>query len=444
MISRSAVLMAGVATAPEREAHALVRTGLLVLALGVLPIAAWLALAPLTSAVVAPAVVKVDLNRRPVQHAEGGLVREVRVRDGQHVAQGETLLLLGDVSVNADMQRWDTRVRSERASVARLEAEQSLAASIDFGGDLLGAARGDRELANLLDKERSLFAARRGALTSQVGLLRVQREKVTQEVQAMAAQIARAGESINLQNKELDTNRGLLQGGFVSTTRITQLEAQVADYGVKLEERRSEFARAEQKLVETDLRVKSLENDYRQQASDQLKVTLARLGEIQQEQRKTSDAASRQVIVAPTTGVVLALRFTAPGAVIAPRETIAEIVPAENQLIVEAMVKPEDIQSVRLGQKAEIRFTAFRYRSTRLVQGEVRYVSADRMVDRDANAAYYLVHVAVNPESLAAAGNLPLQAGMPAEVYIKGEQRTSLQYLLEPLTQLTDRAARER
>jgi HlyD family secretion protein len=428
----------------RREATALMRRGFAVLACGLAPIAAWLALAPLASAVVAPAVVKVDLNRRPVQHAEGGIVREVRVRDGQHVAEGEPLLVLGDVSVDADMQRWDKRVRAERASIARLEAEQALAPSVTFPPDVLAHAAGDAALADLLHKESALFDARRSALLGQTALLRAQREKVALEAQALAAQVERAGASLRHQRDELATNRGLQKEGFISATRVSQLEAQVADYEVKLEERRSEHARAGQRQVDTELRIRALENEYRQQASDQLKATLARLAEIQQEQRKAGDAVRRQVIVAPAAGEVMELKVKAPGGVIAPREVVAEIVPAAQQLVVEAMLRPEDIDRVQRDQRAEIRFTAFAYRTTRLVHGRVSYVSADRLVDREAGAAYYVAHIEVDGESLVRAGKLKLLAGMPAEVYIEGATRTPLQYLIEPITQTLHRAARER
>ncbi len=427
-----------------REARSLVRIGALVLLLGLLPLAAWMVLAPLASAVVAPGVVKVELNRRPVQHAEGGIVREVHVRVGQRVAEGQTLLVLGDVAVNADMQRWDSRVRSERASMARLEAEQSGAAGVVFPPDVLEAARADAGLTELLTNERALFGARRGALTSQVALLRSQQSKVNEESQALRAQIERAREALKLQGQELSANQGLLKEGFISSARVTQIEAQMADYGVKLEERRSELARAEQRLVDTSLRIKAMENDYRQQASDQLKVTQARLAEIQQEQRKTGDAAKRQVITSPVAGEVMDLKVTAPGAVIPPRETIAEIVPDNQALIIEALLRPEDINRVRRGQLAQLRFTAFAYRTTKLVDGTVKYISADRMVDRQSNSAFYVAHIEADSAKLKEAGDLKLLAGMPVEVYIEGEKRTVLQYLMEPLTQVVQRAGRER
>ena len=430
--------------AQQAEARRLARAAGWVLAVGVLPILGWLAFAPLASAVVAPAYVKVDLDRRPVQHAEGGTVREVLVRDGERVQQGQALLVLGDVTVDADMNRLTYRVAAERASVARLEAEQQLAAAIAWPADVSTAAGRDARVAEQLAKEKTLFTARREALSSQTALLRTQQDKLVQEREALKAQIVQAQESLRHQRAELETNRGLLKDGYISATRISQLEATVADYGVKLEERRSELARAEQRLIDNDLRIKGLESEYRQQASDQLKVTNSRLSEIQQEQRKTVDASQRQVITAPVTGEVMNLRFTAPGAVVAPREPIADIVPADPRLMVEARIRTEDVSRVARGQAAEIRFTAFKYRTTQLVRGSVFYVAPDRLVDRNSGQPYYTALVEADAASLAQAGDLKLQAGMPAEVYVKGEERTPLQYLVEPVTQVLRRAGRER
>ena len=426
------------------DGRRLSRAAAVVLGLGLLPAIGWLALAPLSSAVVAPAYVKVDLNRRPVQHAEGGIVREVKVRDGDRVRQGDTLMVLGDVSVDADKNRLTYRVHAELASVARLDAEQALSAAIVWPPELMAAAATDPRLAEQIGKEKLLFGARRQGLLSQSALLRQQRDKVAQEIVAMRSQIAQAGESMALQKVDLENNRGLLKDGFIAPTRIVQLEAVVADYGVKLAERHSELARAEQRLLDTDLKLRGIENDYRKDASDQLKITASRMQEIQQELRKSTDASVRQVIVAPADGEVMGLRVTAPGAVIPPRETIADIVPANPKLVVEARVSTEDINRVHVGQLADIRFTAFKARTTKLVDGKVLYISGDRIVDREANQAFYTVQIEANAKSLADAGDLKLLAGMPAEVYLKGEQRTPLQYLLEPITQVLDRSARER
>lgn len=426
------------------EAKRLARTGLLVLLVGLLPVGAWLAWAPLSSAVVAQAFVKVDLDRKPVQHAEGGIVRQVKVRDGQRVAKGEALLVLGDVGVDADVNRLSYRILTERAGLSRLEAEQVGASSLVFPPELAKASATDSRLAEQMVKEKSLFSARRDAVHGQTALLREQRVRIGAESSALKAQILQALASMQLQQAELERYRRLLKDGFVGETRIMQLEAAVADYGVKLEERRSELARADQRVIDTELRIKSLESDYRQQASDQLKVAAVRLSEIEQELRKSTDASQRQVIVAPEAGEVMNLRYTSPGSVLSPREPIADIVPSNPRLVVEAQIRPEDVQRIQQGQAANIRFTAFNTLTTPLVKGKVFYVSADRLVDRTTQRPYYVVLVEADAASLQQAGKVVLQAGMPAEVYIEGEQRTPLQYLAEPVTIMLTRAGRER
>ena len=426
------------------EAGKLARRAALVLAVAIVPAGAWLTLAPLSAAVVASAFVKVDLDRRVVQHAEGGTVREVKVRDGQHVEKGEALLVLGDVSVDADLNRLNYRVLVERASLARLEAEQLSAATVHFPDDVVEAARTDPRLAEQMAKERSLFSARRDALIDQSVLLRSQQAKVVQEATALRAQISQATDSLGYQKEELEQNRRLLKDGFVSATRISQLEATVADYGVKLEEKRTDLARTEQRLLDADLRIKSLQGDYRQQASDQLKVSAAKLAEIEQEQRKSADASNREVIVAPVAGDVINLKFTTPGSVVAPREPIADIVPSNPRLVVEAHIRTEDVSRVQQRQPADIRFTAFKYRTTKMINGKVIYLAPDRTLDHATNQPYYVALVEADADALAHAGEIRLQAGMPAEVYLKGEERTPLQYLVEPVAQVLRKAGRER
>jgi HlyD family secretion protein len=432
-------------TAPTSAQHArqLMRTGWWIVLGALAPIGVWMALAPLSMAVVAPAFVKVDLNRRPVQHLEGGIVRTVLVRDGQRVSAGDPVLILGDVGVDADRNRLTYRADVERAGISRFEAEQARANTIVFPASLVAGARGDSRIQEALAKERSLFRARRDSLASETALLVTQRERIDQEIAGLDAQIVQIQASLALQKGELETNRRLLKDGFISMTRIVQLEAAVTDYAAKLEERRSELARAGQRMGDVDLRVKSLHNEYVKSASDQLKIAAARLGEIEQELRKSEDAAARQVVVAPAAGEVIDLKFTSPGAVVRPGEPIADIVPIEATLVLEARIRPEDISNVRLGQEARIKFTAYKYRSLTMVSGKVTYVAGDRLIDRPTNMPYYSVMVTADAQSLHAAGDLQVQAGMPAEVYIEGTRQTPLQYLAEPVTSTIRKAGRQ-
>jgi len=425
------------------HARRLVRAGWWIVLGAVLPLGAWMVLAPLSMAVVAPAFVKVDLNRRPVQHLEGGIVRSVLVRDGQRVGAGEPVLILGDVSVDAERNRLTYRAEIERAGIARLDAEQARAATLSFPASLLAVAKRDVRVQEALAKEHSLFRTRRDALTSETGLLEAQRARIEQEIVALREQIAQVQASLNLQKGELDQQRKLLKDGFISASRLAQVEAIVADYASKLEERRSELARAGQRLGDVDLRAKALVNEYVKSASDQLKAAAARLGEIEQELRKSEDAAARQVVTAPAAGEVIDLKFTSPGAVVRAGEPIADIVPVDAALVLEAHLRPEDVSNVRLGQAARIKFTAYKYRNLTMVAGKVSYVSADRLLDKANNAPYYSVMITADAQSVQGAGELQVQAGMPAEVYIEGTTQTPFQYLAEPVLSTIRKAGRQ-
>ena len=427
----------------QEHARDLLRTGRWIILGAIVPLGAWMSFAPLSMAVVAPAFVKVDLNRRPVQHLEGGIVREVLVRDGQRVKAGDPVLILGDVGVDADRNRLSYRVNVEQAALARLEAEQSLLSRLHFPPELRRAAQTDDRIQQALSKESTLFAARRESLNSEVALMKTQRERVGQEADSLHAQIAQLQSSLELQKQNLEANRDLLKSGYVSTTRLMQIEAGVVDYSAKLDERRSELSRAGQRLGDIDLKIKSVQNAYTQAASDQLKVTAVRLGEIEQEQRKSEDTAARQIVTAPASGEVIDLKFTSPGAVVRPGDAIAEIVPSDASLVIEARIRPEEINHVQLDQLARIKFSAFKYRNSSMVAGKVTYIAGDRLVDRATNLPYYSVMISAEAPALKAAGDLKLQAGMPAEVYIEGPAQTPLQYLTDPITTTFRKAGRQ-
>ena len=203
------------------------------------------------------------------------------------------------------------------------------------------------------------------------------------------------------------------------------------------------IARSEGRLVDSDIRSNSLVNEYSRSASDQLKSTAARIGEIEQELRKSNDATKRQVVVAPAAGEIIDLKFTSPGAVVRPGEAIAEVVPSDTPMLLEAQIRPEEVNHVYVGQPVRIKFTAFKYRNTTMVTGKVRYVSADRFTDKVTQLPYYSVSIVADPASLQDADDLKLQAGMPAEVYLDGGQQTALQYMVEPVTSVWRKAGRQ-
>ncbi len=420
------------------------RRGVLLFALLVIPALAWLVWAPITSAVVAPAVVKVDLDVIPIQHAEGGSVAEVRVRDGQQVRRGDVLLVLGDVSVRAEARRLDLLALTEQVAIARHSAEQTLASTLRYPDELLAAARTDRQLAELLARESALFRSRREALDAQLTLLDAQRGNLQSERAALRRQVDNATISLTRQQTDLDNHRRLRKDGYVSDARVTQLEATVADYAAQIDQDRAELARAEQRAVDVALRRQAVLDQQRQEAGELHRAASVRLADVEQQRLKSRDAADRQDIVAPVDGVVMNLRITTPGTMLMPRQPVADIVPSRKALVVDARIEAGDAARIEPDRPVRIRLPTTAAGTGTFVEGRVTYVAPDRTVDERSGRAFYSVLIEILPESLSGAQRSALRAGLPVEVYLPGERRSALEYLLEPITDVMRRGARER
>jgi len=445
MLSRMRdALVPAAGTGTDVEARAIIHSGLLVIGAGAVAFVLWASLAPLSGAIIAPAFVKVDMNRKVVQHQEGGLVKEIRVRDGDRVKAGQPLIVIEDVRVDAAVELLRQQLDAERAKAARLESERTFASKLVFPASL-ESRRSVARTAETLEREAAQFRARREALDGQVAVLRKQIAQTQEEVRALDDQIAAEARAIKLQKDELAVNEKLLKENFVQRTRLMALERAVAEYEARWGEHRAELAKTRQRTSELELRVLSMRNTYMQGATDELKETTARIFDLEERLRPSRDAAERQTIRAPAAGEVVGLRVFSAGAVVGPRDVLLEVVPDDRTLIVEARIRPEDVNHVKQGSLADVRLTAYKQRSTPLVEGRVLYVSGDRLVDgQGASAqAYYAVHVEVPASALVAAGNLHLQAGMPAEVYIRTDSRSTLDYVLAPVTNFLRRGMRE-
>lgn len=428
----------------DTEMRGIVRAGLIVIGSGVVAFIAWSSLAPLSGAIIAPGYVKVDMNRRTVQHQEGGIVKEVRVRDGDKVKLGQILMVLEDLRVDAAVELLRQQLDGERAKAARLEAERTFAAKVVFPAEVEGR-RGAARTGETLEREMSLFRARREALDGQVAVLRKQIGEVVEEIKALGEQITAEEKAIRLQKEELAINEKLLKENFVQRTRLMGLERGVAEYEARNGEHRAELAKTRQRTSELELRILSMRNSYMQTATDELKETTAKIFDLEERLRPSKDAAERQSVRAPASGEVVGMRVFSPGAVVGPRDALLDVVPDDKSLIIEARIRPEDINHVHKGSEADVRLTSYKQRTTPLIQGKVVYVSGDRLVEGQGASAqvYYSVHIDVPLAALAAAGNLQMSAGMPAEVYVRTDSRNAFDYMLAPVTAFLRRGMRE-
>jgi len=420
----------------------LIRAGIMASLVLVLGVGVWVWLAPLAAAVIGIGHVKVDMNRKTVQHQEGGIVSEILVRDGSKVKAGQDLILLKDVRVDASNELVRTQLDAELAKSGRLSAEQAGAAKIEFAPELLERSA-DARVAELLKRERSVFTVRRDALANQLALIERQVRDTQREIQARVAQLKADDAALKHHRDEIAANEALANQGFIGKTRVMQLQRAAVETESRRAENQAELARAQQKVSELVLRAETLRSQFKQEASNELRQATAAVFDLRERLRPMKDAEERQRIVAPIGGEVVDLKITSVGAVIAPREPILDIVPENPVLLVEARVRPEDISYVHLDSAADVRLTAFRQRITPTVKGKVIYISADRLVDKTNNAPYYAVHVRVAPEALRKAGDLQLQAGMPAEVFIQTTSRNALEYMLDPILGFLQRSMRE-
>ena len=427
------------------EGRKAIRVGLLVVIVAFGGGGLLLGRAPLAGAVVASGVVKVADNHKSVQHLEGGIVKEIRVRNGDRVAAGQTLIVLEDERTSAGLDllagQWDAAA----AKAARLQAECDFRPEPVFPERLRVRAE-DPKVAELLRMETSLFQSKRLALERQLKSFDDQIGEIDREQNSLQTQLGAEKEASRLLAEEVRVNEAGQQRQVVTKVQVLALKRTQQERLARQAELGGAIARSRQRMEELRSRATAFRNQYTQTAADELSTVRAQLSDLEEKQRPSRDAVNRQVIVAPIAGQVVDLQVFTLGGVVRPGERLLDIMPDSEPLLIEARIGLDDIDDVRLEQPADIRLTAYPIRTTPLLRGVVRYISADQLSDPRTGTPHYIAQVAVDASSLAAAGGdgVHLQPGMHAELFIKTSERTVLDYLLEPVAATLRRALRER
>ncbi|MCH8998266.1 MAG: HlyD family type I secretion periplasmic adaptor subunit [Proteobacteria bacterium] len=402
----------------------------------------WAALAPLESAAIAPGVVSVDGNRKTVQHLEGGIVGEILVREGERIAAGQVLIRLDDTTPRASLELLRGRWMVASALEARLEAERDGQATIRFPASLLGR-RGDPKARQIVEGQINVFEARREALTSQAAILKQRVAQYSEEIVGIEGQIRAETEQLALLREELGDVRQLYKKGLTRKPRLLQLRRRAAEIEGSLNMRQAQIARARQSIAESRMRTADLETSMLNQVVEDLRKAQAELYDLNERVRAAKDVLARTDIRAPLAGTVVDLQVHTAGGVIAAGQPLLDIVPSDRRLVVEARVNPRDIDVVRQGLEAQVRFTAFNQRHRAPAVGTLTSVSADLLTDAASGEKYYLARVELVETQAASIDLDPLYPGMQAEVMIVTGARSALDYLLEPLLKSFNRAFRE-
>jgi HlyD family type I secretion membrane fusion protein len=403
----------------------------------------WGAFYPLSTGAIAAGKVIVDSNRKEIQHLEGGIVKEILVKEGQKVGAGDTLIVLDDIAAEARSGLLRGQYIAVKAAEARLIAERDKADSITFPPELLAKETTEEEVRKALDAQRRLFASRRDSLQGRADVLQQKIKQSGNEIDGLRQQIASATQQISLLNEEISVVRQLLEKGNAVKPRLLALERQAAELQGQRGQAQAMISRANQTINEAKITILNLDTEFLSQVVAELKDTQVQVSNLSEQTSASDDVVRRITITSPIAGQVTAMKVTTIGGVIQPAQVLMTIVPLNEKLTIEARISPIDIDIVRPGLNAQVKISALDQRLVHPLEGEVITVSADRFEDPQRGEAYYLARIEIGEAELATLGKLQLSPGMPAEVLIVTGTRTMFSYLLRPITESFGRAFRQ-
>ena len=417
--------------------------GSVVVAILAVGLGGWASTAEIAGALIAPGFVVVDSNVKKVQHPTGGVVGEVRVRDGDRVKAGDILVRLDETVTRANLAIVQKGLIELYARKARLAAERDGVDTVGTPKELADKT-GDADVQEELASERKLFELRRTARLGQKQQLRQRIAQLQEEVRGLGAQQDAKTRETELIEQELGGMRELWKKNLIPLDKLTALERETARLQGERGQLVASAAQAKGKIAETELQVLQIDQDLSSDVAKELRETDGKIGEYVERKVAAEDQLKRTDIRAPQDGVVFQSTANTVGGVVAAGDPIMLIVPETDTLLVEAKVDPKDIDKVQFGQPVLLRFSAFDIRTTPEINGTVARVAADTSADQRTGQTYYVVRIAMTPDEIARLGNVRLTPGMPVEAFIQTGQRTMLSYLIKPLHDQLMRAFRER
>ena len=432
--------MANVEISTSRSIRHHLTFGLSAVVLLVGGIGGWAATSEFSGAVIAPGHVTVATSAKRVQHPVGGVIGEIRVKDGQRVKAGDVLVRLDDTQTRANLGIITKQLDEFAARQARLQAERDNVSDVVIPAELK-ARDGQMDVAALISGELTLFGIRHDGQEGLKAQLAEQIVQLREQISGLTEQAAASERQILLVERELVGKRGLFKKKLTTVQEITTLEREKARLQGERGSLVARVAQAKGSIAESELKIVQIDHEFRTGAARELAEIRAKVAELGERQIAAEDQLNRIDIRAPQSGLVHELAVHTIGGVIGPGETLMQIVPDGEDLTIEVRMQPQEIDQVHLGQETNLRFSAFNQRTTPEVKGLVSRVSADLVVEQRTGLSYYTVRIDLEEGEL---GRLRqnLVPGMPVEAFIRTADRTVLTYLTKPLTDQMQRAFR--
>jgi membrane fusion protein, epimerase transport system len=408
----------------------------LVITFGILGI--WGYLAPLDSAALAPGQVTVKSHSKTVQHLDGGIVSQLLANDGDIVKEGDVLLRLDGTEVKAQLEILRGQLITLTAQMARLVAERDQRNEIIFPGNLQDLS--NAHIVEARQGENQIFQARKNSHEGEISVLKQRISQLSSKINGLQGQRSSKQQLKASYSDEVSDLKEMLAQGFADKQRLRDIERNNAIVTGEIAALTSDIASSEMQIGETKLQILQLQKQFQEEVADKLGEVQAQLYDVSQRVTAMADKVVRTDIKAPASGRVLGLSVHNIGGVIIPGKPILDIVPQQEELIINAQVSPIDIDRVRTGLLAEVRFSSFKQALTPKVMGKVINLSADRLTDERSGMTYYQAQIELTPESYVKLRGLELMPGMPAEVFINTGERTVFEYLMQPITNAFARA----
>ncbi|WP_182085669.1 HlyD family type I secretion periplasmic adaptor subunit [Aureimonas sp. ME7] len=416
--------------------------GSAIVAVFIVGIGVWAAFAPLSGAVVASGVVKVEDSRKVVKNRDGGIVSQVLVRDGQRVEAGDILLRMDDVQARSAYEVYDNQLMNLLARRARFTAESKGEDQITFPPEVL-ERRDDPSIEQLVTDQTILFQTRKQGLETQIDILEQRKQQLSTRISGYEVQINSIDRQQELIEEEKKGVASLLAKGLAPKTQVLALERASVDLGGQTGSLRSQIAEARETQGEAEMQINRLKQDRLTEANEGISTVQSDMANIVPRLQSARATLDLTEVRAPVKGTILGLTQFTNGGVVGAGERIMDIVPDDTQLVIEAMINPQDIAKVEPNMMAMVKLTAYNQRVTPSVEGKILRVSPDRLTTEN-GTAYFKADIEVPPTALShLSHDIRLYPGMPAEVMVPTGERTALDYLLSPITNSMDRAFRE-
>ena len=408
---------------------------------------AWSAFAQISSAVVASGSIVVEGNSKRVQHREGGIIKDILVREGGRVEAGDILVRLDDTLTQANLAIVTKQLAELRVQAARLLAERDGEETIAFpeaGTNKNQAAFSEKELSDIRQGHAQLMGARRKSLEGRKSQLREQIKQLNSQIAGLEVQRDAKADEIHLIEDDVAANETLRQKELVTQSMLNALKRNKAELEGEYGGYVSQIAQIKQAISEKEFAILQISEDAQGEILGQYQEVRSKIAQLEEQEISVRDQLKHILIRSPQSGVVHQLAVHTIGAVIPPGETIMMIVPRGDKLVVEAQVSPAEIDRLSPDQTARLRFPAFDHRTTPEIEAKLDVISADRITDQTSGQSFYRVRLSFSEQELAKLGNKTLIPGMPVEVYLQTGYRSVLSYLVKPMTDQIEHAMKER